>query len=334
MNPLVSIVCITYNHEAYIADAIEGFLMQKTDFEYEILIGEDKSTDNTLQVIKSYMEKYPGRITLITSRENVGADENEQRLIRCAKGKYIAFCEGDDYWTEPYKLQKQIDYLEEHPKCTICFHNAEVVDYMKKPIGKLHVPYLKSFNKYYYGKDSRYDAGQLAVLHFIPTASMTIRKESMSNLPDFYYDAIVTDLPIRLIVASRGYAYYMDNVMSAYRYNVPGSQTQVGMERAKARETNITDCKRFLSLIDEFDAFTHFKYTKDLQRTKMHWLIPLAFAENRIDELKHSPYKEYFEEVGFVEKSKVYIKYLTPNLYNRIKLIYQYIKSKKINYKG
>ena len=125
---LVSINCITYNQEEYVADAIEGFLMQKTDFDYEILIGEDCSTDNTRKIVEEYAAKYPDKIRLITSERNVGCRKKfTEGFSSNSKGKYIAECEGDDYWIDPYKLQKQVDYLEGNPECTLCFHAAELV---------------------------------------------------------------------------------------------------------------------------------------------------------------------------------------------------------------
>lgn len=124
--PLVSICCITYNHAPFIRKCLDGFLMQKVDFPIEIIIGEDCSTDNTRQICEEYLAKYPDIITLITSEHNVGAVENEYRVMKAARGKYIAFCEGDDYWTEPTKLQRQVDFMETHPDYTVCFHNRLV----------------------------------------------------------------------------------------------------------------------------------------------------------------------------------------------------------------
>lgn len=121
MEPLLSIVTITYNHEPYIRKCIEGVLMQQVNFPIEFIIAEDCSTDGTLAICKEYAEKYPDLIKLITSENNVGAIANERRAMKTAKGKYIAFCEGDDYWTDPLKLQKQVDFLENNPDYSVCF---------------------------------------------------------------------------------------------------------------------------------------------------------------------------------------------------------------------
>ncbi len=125
--PLVSIVCITYNQCKYIRDALDGFLLQKTDFEIEIIVHDDASSDGTSDILREYQDEYPELFKLIIQ------EENQYRKIgfgfvfdvfRQARGKYIAICEGDDYWTDPAKLQKQIDALESNAGSTMCFHNA------------------------------------------------------------------------------------------------------------------------------------------------------------------------------------------------------------------
>lgn len=125
MTPLLSIVTITYNHESFIAQTIEGVLMQQVNFPIEFIIAEDCSTDSTRAICQQYAEQYPELIRLIPSESNVGAIANERRAMLAAKGKYIAFCEGDDYWTDPLKLQKQVDFLESHPDYSVTFHRCE-----------------------------------------------------------------------------------------------------------------------------------------------------------------------------------------------------------------
>ncbi|NCC99035.1 MAG: glycosyltransferase [Bacteroidia bacterium] len=121
---LLSVVTITYNHEPFIAKTIEGVLMQQVNFPIELIIAEDCSTDGTRAICQRYAEQYPDLIRLITSESNVGAVANERRAILAARGKYIAFCEGDDYWTDPLKLQKQVDFLELHPEYSVTFHRC------------------------------------------------------------------------------------------------------------------------------------------------------------------------------------------------------------------
>lgn len=108
--PFVSVKTITYNHEKFIAQCIEGIMMQKTNFAFEYIIGEDCSTDSTMEIVQEYARRYPDVIRIITAEKNVGAVENDNRTDRACRGKYVAFCEGDDFWTDPYKLQKQVDF--------------------------------------------------------------------------------------------------------------------------------------------------------------------------------------------------------------------------------
>lgn len=118
--PLVSVCMITYNHENFIKNAIEGILMQKTSFPIELIIGEDCSTDNTRKIVEDYEGKYPNLIFAQYSEKNLGMMNNFFNVLQAARGKYIALCEGDDYWTDPLKLQKQVDFMEENPDCVIC----------------------------------------------------------------------------------------------------------------------------------------------------------------------------------------------------------------------
>ncbi len=139
--PLVSIMMITYNHASFIAQAIEGVLQQKANFLFELVIGEDCSTDGTREIVFQYQKKYPDIIRVITSDKNVGTTKNSYRTFKACRRKYIAFCEGDDYWHRPDKLQKQVDYIESHPKCGVVFADCDVFYTKSKKV-------IKSFNYY------------------------------------------------------------------------------------------------------------------------------------------------------------------------------------------
>jgi len=125
-NPLVSVKMITYNHGPYIAQAIEGVIKQKTEYSFELIIGEDCSTDETMEIILEYQKKYPEIIRIVTSDKNVGMKKNSYRTIKACRGKYIAFCEGDDYWHRSDKLQKQVNYLQNHPECGMVYSSYDV----------------------------------------------------------------------------------------------------------------------------------------------------------------------------------------------------------------
>ena len=128
-NPLVSVKMITYNHEPYIAQAIDGVLMQETDFPIELIIGEDCSTDRTREIVLEYQKKHPDIIRVITSDKNVGMHKNAHRTEKACRGKYIAFCEGDDYWIDPLKLQHHVEFLKKNQDYGMVHTDASVLFY-------------------------------------------------------------------------------------------------------------------------------------------------------------------------------------------------------------
>ncbi|WP_121356701.1 glycosyltransferase family 2 protein [Flavisolibacter nicotianae] len=164
--PLVSIVTVTYNHENYIRQCLEGIVMQKTTFPIEVIVGEDCSTDNTRAVVREFEERYPEIVKPIYHQTNVGAGRNFfEFCYPKLQGKYIAICEGDDYWTDPYKLQKQVDFLEQNQNYVLCFHPRSIVDqdnrmiyeqlpknsitlYRPKDIFHVHIPTLTVVFRY------------------------------------------------------------------------------------------------------------------------------------------------------------------------------------------
>ena len=126
-NILVSICMVSYNHEKWIGQAIEGVLRQETAFPFELVIGEDCSTDGTKEIIQAFSNKYPSVIRAFYNRGNIGLSDNFSQLLNKCHGKYIAICEGDDFWTDPNKLQKQVEFLEANPECVICSHNCSIL---------------------------------------------------------------------------------------------------------------------------------------------------------------------------------------------------------------
>lgn len=210
---MVSICCITYNQEEYIRDALDGFLSQETDFSYEVLIHDDASTDGTADIIREYARQYPEIIKPILQTENqyakgltnVSGTYNFPR----AKGRYIAMCEGDDYWTDPHKLQRQTDYMEAHPDCSLVFHSACIEVQGRALTERRMRPYRRSRRvspEEIIDKTSGY-----------PTASLMFRADMVRILPDFYVNAPLADIPLQLMAAARGWAYYMDRPMCVYR---------------------------------------------------------------------------------------------------------------------
>lgn len=212
--PFVSVCTITYNHENYIAQAIEGVLMQKTNFPFEIVIGEDCSTDGTREIVFDYARKYPNIIRIITSEKNVGMINNLNRTLNACKGKYIALCEGDDYWIDPYKLQKQVDFLEANPEYSMCFHNAFNIyeNSTKKP---------ELFNDIFFSREVTIN--EIVNKWIIPTASIVFKRDDILPLPAWSKNIYSGDMTLALIAVSKGKLFCLNSVMSVYRINLAGS---------------------------------------------------------------------------------------------------------------
>lgn len=253
MSILVSINCTTYNHEAYIADALESFLMQKTNFEFEVLVGEDCSTDGTRKIVEDYSKKYPNKIKIVTSHENIGGRKNMVRLQADSMGKYIAICEGDDYWTDPYKLQKQVDFMEGNHDFSLCVHGANIVTADKKITGNFVKPYNQT--KIVPTEDIILGDGS-----FFATNSILYRKELLNKPPEFFMNAHVGDYPLVLILSSKGKVFYIDEMMSSYRTGVKGSWTERTFSGEDKSYKFIKNYESDIWLLNEFNKYTTYLY--------------------------------------------------------------------------
>lgn len=287
---MVSICCITYNHEKYIRQALDSFLMQKTNFKYEIIIHDDASTDNTANIIREYEEKYPDIIKPIYEEENQYS-KGKKRIMNFtfekAIGKYIALCEGDDYWIDENKLQMQVDYFETHTNCTFCFHDAHILNIQNNKTER-----WKWYNKKFWKKDGDYNAGELDLIDFIPTASYMFKKENTKNLPSWFEQAVVGDRALKLIVTSYGYAHYIDRVMSIYRVGIGNS----AMDRINKQNEDIEKARKHVDelkwLIDKFNSFTNYEYNDELNKSKNLIQISYLMKKNQLKEvMKEKKYR-------------------------------------------
>lgn len=323
MSLLVSINCITYNHEEYIADAIEGFLMQKTDFDYEILIGEDCSTDRTRRIVQEYIDKYPGKIKLVTSEQNVGAGKNSKRIFELSQGKYIAECEGDDYWVDPYKLQKQVDYLEENPDCTLCFHAAKIIRAPQKITGRKIKPY--NIDRISPIEDIISGGGG-----FCPTMSLVYPRKLLESPPVFFTTAHVGDYPMQLFLASQGYAYYMDDCMSVYRTDVKGSWTSHLNSSANLKEKMIEVNEGDIQILDGFNKYTKFKYHKSVEKAILEKEFAISIIRGKTKEPKNGQYKAYVNSLSLKKKLKMISLNNFPRSYGKLAEFKNYIFNIKL----
>lgn len=229
---MVSICCLTYNHEKYIAQAVEGFIMQETNFAFEIIIGEDCSKDGTRKILEEYVSRYPDKIKLITSAYNVGASNNGVRVFKAARGKYIAVCDGDDYWTDPLKLQKQVDFLERNEKFVMCGH------YSKKITENNEIHYI-NFNP----KPLVYSFSDVMAEKNTNTSTLTILFRNSVEIgkmftSDWFLKCHAPDKFIKLYTTfvSGKYIYVLPETMSCYRMHTGGVWSSLKPDVLKQKE--------------------------------------------------------------------------------------------------
>jgi glycosyltransferase involved in cell wall biosynthesis len=262
--PVVSICCITYNHENYIRDAIEGFLMQKTTFSIEIIIHDDASADNTAEIVRSYAEKHPDLFVTIFQAENQdskGIKPDRIYVLPTVRGKYFALCEGDDYWTDPYKLQKQVDFLESNPDCSWCFHADRNVYVDGKVTDYIHKPKKIPKNNKFTAKDVIMGGGG-----FFATASAMFRAHVLKDLPDWFFRCLIGDFPLALIASSKGDIGYIDDVMCVYRKNVHGSWSHRSKSiRSSNWESSLYIVENTANYLWMFNGYSHRRFEKILK---------------------------------------------------------------------
>lgn len=325
-NIMVSILCTAYNHEKYIRQCLDGFVMQKTNFKFEVIVHDDASTDNTANIIREYEEKYPEIIKSICQKENQYSKRvsiTKNFTLPKASGKYIAICEGDDFWTDKYKLQKQVDTLENNPNCKCCVctvrdanedgsmmnttHPSEVFD-----SGILHTEdFLKLACKEYAFQTSSYLFLRSAYIEYI------------EHTPKYKKVSPVGDWPILLYFSEIGDIYYIKDEMSCYRRNAIGSYTtsMISSTINKRKKYN----KGLIAMIESFDEYTSQKYHNycvEFARRFRKYYYDCLKEEKNFKEVLSKENKEFFAQENV--KDKMYIKatvYLpfVAKLYDKIK---------------
>jgi len=221
--PLVHTRTMTFMHEEYIEECIEGIINQKTTFPVQVLIHDDASTDRTAEIIRQYELTYPNLIKAYYQPKNTYSQKNKNELraefMAWRIGRYEAMCEGDDYWIYPLKLQKQVDYLESHPECSLCFHDAVTINQLTgKEINKFNIP-----------KKEKIAAKDIILkAWFIPTASIVFRMKHLpeyGSYPDWYIKSKAGDIALQIYLAKFGYFHALSGKLSVYRYYANSSLT-------------------------------------------------------------------------------------------------------------
>ncbi len=286
--PLVSVCCLTYNHQDTIAQAIEGVLAQQTDFPIELIIHDDASTDRTPEIVREYAARYPDLIRPIFQTENQYHNCNLAKTFvnPIIRGSYVAICEGDDFWTDPNKLQIQIDCMKQDPEIALCFHAVEQLD----TDGSL-MPYRPL-------KASGQVATELVIKRggmFCPSVSLVFRRDVMDAWPAFRDAADVYDYPSQVLAAVMGKVYYIDRPMGTYRFASEGSWTA-----NQVRATDFVHIENEVNWLGLFNEYTEKRYQSAID----YHLAHLYFTEYRknIDPQMKQKVKQYTANLTLRER--------------------------------
>lgn len=232
--PKVSVMMLTYNHEKYIAEAIRGVVLQKFSHPFELVIGDDCSTDNTLHICKEWQQRYPHIIKIIEREKNVGVHRNLMETLAACTGEYLAKCEGDDYWCSKHKLARQVDYMEKHPDCNVTFHR--VINYYSHNN-------TKSLSNG--GQSANTTIKELSRSNYITNLSVMYRRAALPQIPSWISEVAAPDYTLHMLHASTGYIHYFSTPMAVYRkhsqgmWGVADNEKQLRMAM-KSRERLIT----------------------------------------------------------------------------------------------
>lgn len=257
---IVTVCCFAYNHERYIRDTLEGFVTQNTEYSYKIIVHDDASTDNTRQIIEDYAKRYPEMFIPIYQKENqysMGIDIFKTYVMPCIDTKYIAVCEGDDYWCDKNKIQFQIDFLENHKECSLCVHNTEKIDEKGNVLSEFF-----NFNDkitIYTTENIIKSCGQ-PFFHF---SSFVFRTSIMNKMPDLFREFPGGDFSLALYMSLRGKIYYLPYTMSRYRVGAVNSWTESNKKNIQRAYDN--NCK-MIDALKKFDSYTSYIFTNEVKR--------------------------------------------------------------------
>jgi len=271
---MVSICCLAYNHKDYIRKALDSFLMQKTNFKFEILVNDDCSTDGTTEIIKEYEKKYPDIIKPLYHDENQYSKSYRQGNMMSiifnfprVTGKYTAMCEGDDFWTDEYKLQKQVDIMEANPDCAFCTHTVRCTDEKGIPTKQI-IPEINTAKE---GVMTSQEAicGICRLPYMFQTTSYFFRSEFLremtENTPEFFEYSSSMDVLFMLYFASKGKVYYIDEEMSCYRRNSSSSiMTSLVSKDPQKNQRMIKLYTEHLKSLVAYSEYTEHKFDKDV----------------------------------------------------------------------
>ncbi|MBR5125396.1 MAG: glycosyltransferase [Oscillospiraceae bacterium] len=282
----VSVICITYNHEAYIRQALEGFVSQKTDFAFEVLIHDDCSPDGTAAIIREFEQKYPEIIRPVYQTVNQysqGIDIEWSILLPMAKGEYVAFCEGDDCWTDPNKLQRQYDFLRTHPEYSACVHRAVFHDVSNET--DTFVPDIEEARTYPL-EEIVMEGGAI-----FATNSLMLRTDCYRQMPECFRTPGFGDYQQFMFAAVCGKVMCLPECMSIYNSGVAGSWSDRVWNDLDLRRKHIRTCNQMLEQVDNYyDRQFHTVFDRKIRQHEYF----IHVLNDDIQAMKRAEYREFY----------------------------------------
>ncbi len=294
--PVVSVICLVYNMKDYLRQALDSILMQKTDFPFEIVIHDDASTDGSTDIVREYAEKYPDIIVPIIQTENQHSKKTHitnMFIVPKLRGQYAAYCEGDDYWTDPYKLQKQFDFMDAHPEYSLCAArirqinclDASVPDKLIRPIDH---------------------TGEVSVKQILLqkerqafcTCSLFFRMSVFMKRPDDFPNR--GDRMLVLWLALNGKVWFIDEEMGVYRRARPGSWSVSNYH--SGAEKKIQLFFSYIRLYKRIDIFSEYKYNDSFKKCNLNYMKMAVRAGAKLTDISKKDIKDCYDELSFMQK--------------------------------
>lgn len=275
-NIMVSIICNTYNHEKFIGTALDGFVSQKTDYRFEIIVHDDASTDGTAEIIRKYANKYPNLVVPIYQQYNQyskGVDIFQEYTLPISRGKYIAICEGDDYWCDKMKIQKQVDFLEHHNEYSSCCSNSIIENYT-----------TGEKNEYSNSKEDHDISFEEVICHrglgSYQMSSLMYRKELADRRfeekpPIFGIEQHVGDYPLRIYLLMNGKTRFFAENMSVYRLFTPGSWSEGEKKQSSCHK--IEHYKTIIKQMHAVDDYTGYRCHSEIEKDINWYEMEIAY---------------------------------------------------------
>jgi glycosyltransferase involved in cell wall biosynthesis len=313
-NPELSVILVCYNHEKYIRQAVESILMQRLNCIYEIIVADDFSSDNTLQILQEYIEQYPTLIKILPTEKNLGITKNYQRALKAANGNYIAILEGDDYWTSPLKLQEQRDILDLHREYSLCAHQfilllEEAADNISNRfiLNRLHTE-QELITLTAEGLINDNIIGNFSTCMY--------RKSIVEQIPDSLFEMEVYDWMYNIVAAQYGVVAYINKPMSVYRQHKNGTWSKKTV-RAK--------CEMTINLIEQYNKFLNCRFSQEFEEIKNRTQLLAYSQRSSVIPMLNSKMWQYVIKLCIPKIAFIVYDFLVPPIVGKL---YKYFKLK------